>query len=72
MDIRHKFLDNCALVIKNSWNCDKYLKNLRKIYTHWNFFSTRQNNCLKILIEILKIAKIGKKFPKFDQLVPVY
>ena len=31
MDIRCKFLDNCALVIKNSWNCDR-LKKIQTIY----------------------------------------
>ena len=40
MDIGHNFLDNCAFVIKNSGNCDKYWKKLRKIYAHGKFLST--------------------------------
>ena len=47
-------------------------KNYEKYAHKENFCQPRRKNCLKVSLEILKIAKIGQKFPKFDQLVHVY
>ena len=47
-------------------------KNYEKYAHKENFCQPRRKNCLKISLEIWKIAEIGQKFPKFDQLVPWY
>ena len=64
MDIRHKFLDNCALVIKNSWNCYKYWEKLWKICTQGKFLSTPSKEFLKSIAWNLKNCRNWAKIPK--------
>ena len=68
MDIRFKFLDNCSLII-NIWNCDILEKYEKSAYR--KNFQYRRKICLKLSLEILN-GNIVHKFPKFDQLVPMY